>query len=471
MKCKSRFFRFYKLVLHIILMHYIDLQQCSSSERINILDESTTEHHFINWIQTQRNGAWISNSVTIQHFTMYGYGLVAKRNVKMNEPLFRIPSSIIQSSDTFKQQYTAMVPDFEENIEILLGNFSSLERQDIFLALHLMNECTLYDTSHYQPYLDMLPKHIVPRLDTFDEHELFLLEDEFLSNIAKDSRSKLETLYHHVDFQRMMPSRKQRDECTSFSSFHRFVTISSSHSMILNGTKFLVPLADMINHSVRPDINTPHLFSTFHRRNSDGSITVHADRNVVAGDQIFEDYGALDNSLFLEAHGFVPSENPFHCAIIESRYLFEFSTVSVGLTDILLGFRMIPSRTTFPDVCITAEGHIEDTRLVNLLRILSLGLDKEKLDVCTKTKSSKDCIHYDTASENVSRLIQKLAGRTYCAKHSSLDEDLEMLESFQANSATLQSELALKFKIADKCILSKLSGLGFSHNLCNTTVV
>jgi hypothetical protein len=434
------------------------------------IDESTTEHHFLNWIKSQRNGAWISNSITIQHFTMYRYGLVAKRNVKMNEPLFRIPSSIIQSSDKFKLQYSAIVPDFKENIETLLGNFSSLERQDILLALHLMNECTQYDTSHYQPYLDMLPKQIIPRLDTFDQHDLFLLEDEFLSNIAQESRSKLQTLYHHVDFQRMMPSRKLRDECTSFSSFHRFVTISSSHSMILNGTKYLVPLADMINHSVRPDITTPHFFSTFHRRNSNGSITVYADRNVVAGDQIFEDYGSLDNSLFLEAHGFVPSENPFHCAIIESRYLLEFSNVSVGLIDILLDLRMIPSRTAFPDVCITAEGHIEDTRLVNLLRILSLGLDDEKLDICTKTKSPKDCVHYDSALENVSRLMEKLAGRAYCAKRSSLDEDLEMLESFQTNIATLQSELALKFKIADKRILSNLSGLGFSHNLCNTTV-
>lgn len=458
-----------KLLLHVILLHYTDLQSSISSER-KVTDDSMIENDFLNWITSQRNGAWISTSVSIQHFNMYGYGLVAKRNVKMNESLFRIPYSIIQSSDNIKQEYINIVPDFEEKMDRLLGNFSPLVRQDIVLALQLMKECTLDGKSYYQPYLDILPKDFVPRLDTFDDHDLVLLEDEFLSNIAKDSRNKLRTLYNDIDFQRILPSGKSQEECTSFSSFHKFVTISSSHSMILNGTKFLVPLADMINHSVRPNITVPHLFSTFHQRNSDGSITVYADRDVLAGDQIFEEYGALDSSLFQEAHGFVPSNNPFHCAMIESRHLMEFSNVIVGLTDILLDLRMIPSRTVFPDVCITGDGHVQDVQLANVLRVLSLGLDIEKLSVCITSKSSKDCIYYDTSSENVSTFIQIMAGRAYCAKHTSLNEDLEMLKSFQTLGATSRSELALRFKIEDKRILSDLSGLGTSHDLCKASV-
>ena len=461
-----RFFRLLKLALQMILLHYTDLQSSYFLQRKDT-DDSTTKILFLNWIQSQGNDAWISSHIRMEHFPMYGYGLVAKRNVQRNDPLFRIPSNLIQSSDTIKLEYTQISPHFQQ-IDTILGKFSSLERQDIILALHFMKECTLRGTSYYQPYLDMLPNDIVPRLDTFDDHELYLLEDEFLCQIAKESRSKLKMLYNDLEFQRIIPFGNGLEECTSFPSFHKFVTISSSHSMILNGTKFLVPLADMINHSTRPDITIPHQFQTFHRRNNDGSITVYADRDVMVGEQIFEDYGTLDSSLFLEAHGFVPSENPFHCAVIESRYLLEFSNHNVGLADVLFHLRIIPSMSSIPDVCVTSEGRVQDAQSANLLRVLALGLDNEKLGVCIKTKSRSDCIHYDHASEKVSRFLRLMAGRAYCTKRSSLDEDVEMLESLRKKNASSQSELALRFRIADKRILSDVSGLGSSHVLCDT---
>ena len=63
-----------------------------------------------------------------------------------------------------------------------------------------------------------------------------------------------------------------------------------------------------------------HPFHLFHARNQeDGSITVRADRDVIAGHQIFEDYGDVDNSLYLEAFGFVPHYNPFHFASIPAK--------------------------------------------------------------------------------------------------------------------------------------------------------
>ena len=58
-------------------------------------------------------------------------------------------------------------------------------------------------------------------------------------------------------------------------------------------------------------------FTLHHYRNDkDNSITVRADRRFRPNEQIFEDYGDVDNSLYLEAHGFVPDENPHHCAMI-----------------------------------------------------------------------------------------------------------------------------------------------------------
>ena len=111
----------------------------------------------------------------------------------------------------------------------------------------------------------------------------------------------------------------------------------------------LTPLADMINYApyVEPTdmsegdsrhyIKAP--FTLFHTLSESNSITVRSDRDVFlpptlfgkegaesAGEgatttiQLFEDYGPVDNSLFLEAHGFVPNENPNNCAIIPGSY-------------------------------------------------------------------------------------------------------------------------------------------------------
>ena len=102
----------------------------------------------------------------------------------------------------------------------------------------------------------------------------------------------------------------------------------------------LTPLAEMINYS--PKVIGPSLpFDLYHTLNeNDNSITVRSDRNVylpqsslqeVVGDddsvitlQLFEDYGPVDNSLFLSAHGFVPFENQwtrgFLCASTRIRH-------------------------------------------------------------------------------------------------------------------------------------------------------
>jgi hypothetical protein len=40
------------------------------------------------------------------------------------------------------------------------------------------------------------------------------------------------------------------------------------------------------------------------------TLTVHADRAVSAGEQIFETYGDNSNEIYFRHHGFVPDENP-----------------------------------------------------------------------------------------------------------------------------------------------------------------
>ncbi len=97
--------------------------------------------------------------------------------------------------------------------------------------------------------------------------------------------------------------------------------------MILDGSKHLVPMADMINHHPRiMDSKIDENFESFHNIeigvDGSASIAVHADRRTLGGreSQLFEEYWKLDNSLYLVAFGVVPTDNPYNCAALSAKY-------------------------------------------------------------------------------------------------------------------------------------------------------
>jgi len=240
--------------------------------------------------------------------------------------------------------------------------------------------------SHWGPYLDILPQYTIPRLDTFDDEEYAALKDEKLEYTGRNSRRVLERLYYSNDdddgggasgggggsssglslktvLQAMIRQKNGPtslpldvpETCLRFETFHRFVGIVSSRAMVLKGVKYLTPLAEMINYSpkVRTTVQQHHEkkkgedhirapFDLYHSLSPDNSITVRSDRDIILDDntastsssatatsiQLFEDYGPVDSSLFLEAHGFVPHENPNNCAMISgSSFLRRKSAV------------------------------------------------------------------------------------------------------------------------------------------------
>ena len=288
------------------------------------------------------------------------------------DPLFTVPSSIIISISSILEEYAyprspQYLPDFYSQVNNILNKAfpqgtglakrgMGLVEQDVVIAMHLMaEECQHHhsnifnneEDSYWGEYLDVLPQYTIPRLDTFDDDAYAALKDENLEHIGRRSRHLLEQIYN------MSPDRRQvslssvvvdmiqlkmkqsetiPDTCVNFDNFHRFVGIVSSRAMVLRSVKYLTPLAEMINYSPKVEeskdwINAP--FDLYHTLSEDGSITVRSDRDIFSTStensntvQIFEDYGPVDTSLFLEAHGFVPYENPYNCAKIPGSSFF-----------------------------------------------------------------------------------------------------------------------------------------------------
>jgi len=267
--------------------------------------------------------------------------LKATKEVDYFENIYTIPSSMIQTAESVIRKAKQSIPNIENLLNKVFHSKSvhdfTMEDQDMVLALGLMKECALGESSEFYPYMKLLPKEKILRLDSLSDKALEILEDAELLSLAKNSQKRIKNAWFDSKLSELVSMLIKGDEkvkydaivksCSSLESFIKFISIISSRAMVLNGKKYLCPLADMANYESRNDLEKRHPFTLFHHLRNDGSISVKCDRHVEEGEQIYEDYGDTDNSLFLEAHGFVPDENPFHCATIQSKYLPSFESL------------------------------------------------------------------------------------------------------------------------------------------------
>ncbi len=425
-----------------------------------------------------------------------------------------------------------------------------LVEQDVVIAMMLMTEECLHPTplqhtsgSFWGPYLDMLGYAPIPRLDTFDTEEYKMLNDDTLERVGRSSKERLTSMFHgdssngndssiRAVLEDMIRIRQPSmttvpQKCLEFDAFHKFIGVVSSRAMVLKGIKYLTPLAEMINyapvfpedqivHSIssgddelegqgvamRKDelIHTP--FDLYHTIGADGSITVRSDRNVmlppsqndVAADmittQIFEDYGPVDSSLFLEMHAFVPSNNPNHCAVINGKYFLR-RPIATGRSDpnstlLLRALKALhltnPQLTQFvslEDVCVRKDMSIvEDGSRVGrrpasdaiAITSLLLGESTETFSnlealksKCVTAIESKDverielqCARYPGSRRVVKQTLVNASKRSV----SDADVSLETLSSWLKDAEKEGGEdgkeklaLAVRFRIEERKIL------------------
>ena len=424
---------------------------------------------FLTWLQEK--GAKISPKVTLAVFPGFGGGVQAKgAPVHKYDELFTIPSSAIISSESVIKRFIM----FQDRIDKIANSAFRLPlaRQDFIIALYLMVECSLGESSEIWPYLQILPED-VPRLDTFDDETLDMLQDEYLSSMARHSKLELMTAWNKGQlqsltatlaeiFSRQRGRKRVYEGCLTFESFRHYVAISSSRAMILkDGNKYLTPLADMMNHMPKYDGSGGPLsepFVNFHTRNEDGSITVRADREVPnGGEQIFEAYGDTDNSLYLEVFGFVPSYNPFHCAIIPREHIPRYKDAEAAFKQIGWG--------EMPDVCVYSDGTIASAQGRDLLAFASADSVEGQLERCMdaiefkgKEGVSENCFKYTENDKAVGALTLALVAQVYCSSSTSIEEDrsvLRQVEGYQTEKA-----IAVKFRMEEKKTLFKAASLG-----------
>lgn len=454
---------------------------------LHVTTKEEKMQRFLHWFVEM--GGSISPSVTLGIFPEYGgYGIMARESdngdIKYMQELFTTPSAIITSTESIFSKYR------ESNLQTEITSFltktfpfpQDMASQDIIISLELMVQCSLGNQSKLFPYLDILPAEI-HRLSTFDEQELSLLQDEQLASLGKESKQKLQQAWNEdglqTIFNKMLQSTTRQDNsiksldpqdlktCGTFASFHRFVAVSSSRAMVLQGKKFLTPLADMMNYEPSP-LNLPlQTFTKYHQQREDGSIIVRADRNVNAGTQITEDYGNVDNSLFLEAHGFVPHQNPSHCAMIPLQFFPYFHSLSEETRRILTQLKIINAPNSPPpsSICVNSKGKIMDKRAESYCSLLGIDDDKEMLSKCASVSDSDDmeliqmnCIRYEGHKKRIFNIVQKAAQSYLENENTSFHQDVTIIKDMEEQGiSSMQTLLALKFRMQEKKLLHEIA--------------
>mmetsp|Transcript_10248 Transcript_10248/g.22785 ORF Transcript_10248/g.22785 Transcript_10248/m.22785 type:complete len:700 (-) Transcript_10248:194-2293(-) len=251
-------------------------------------------------------------------------------------------------------------------------------------------------------------------------------------------------------------------------------------------------------------------FDLYHTLSNDNSITVRADRDIfhtetldeVATIQLFEDYGPVDSSLFLEAHGFVPYENPNNCASISGSFFLRRNTatgrydenaelVLRALKALHLIHPQVQKFETLEDVCVKQNfGIVDDGNIVgrkpasDSIALASLLLGDSDSSVwnriendegetfvslrgkCVNAIRSGDaermevrCARYPGRNRIVKQALRTAAHRAITSFEDKGDSETKL--NLQLQQAESQGKdrlaLALRFRIGERQILTSVA--------------
>ena len=424
-------------------------------------DQTRVIAEFEDWFVQQ--GGWMTPRVSLVTSNQYqGNGLRTSGNIIQGYRLLEIPMELVLTQKTIMvttQKYAALLRPQSYKIAneaIQRHLFDPLDQQDVWIAIQLMLECAKGDTSLWYPYRNVLPtstsnnnnNNSVPRLATFSDAELQLLQDDDMANYGKFQRDALTKVWNGVIKSEVIQPSSADDadnnnDCLTEESFYHHVGLSASRAMILDEIKYLVPMAEMINHANRPreddDYETTK-FQSYHKIEN-GKLMVYADRDFFPGDEVVEEYGKLDNTLYLTSFGFIPKDNVHHC--------------------VMLPLPNNNNNKASSSVCIHRDGS-------------ALGDDNQQLrmSVCTSTK--EECAarrNHNNTPEREAREVQvylrQAAHAKLAASQTTVQEDEALLAELEQQSTKdddnwrgmnrNRARLALQFRTEEKKLLMHLT--------------
>lgn len=505
-KERSGYLRLWRFPAMVVLVG-VGMQMWWTATTTTTDSSTIVRTEFADWFR--RNGGWMSDRVELMDYTdEYGNGLRVVVSgdddddavvedgagvvaIYKGQPLLRVPSSMQFSEQQSKQKFQKMNRGATDRILQSLyhengagGRIGRMEQQDMMMALDLMLECSLGKESFHYPYLSILPQ-TVPRLDLFSAEELDLLQDASLTRMTLSYsamlRSQWDTLrsalHQLIESSTTGAAQANDDDCATWESFQRFVALVASRAMILqDSTKYLVPMADMMNHEPRNNDNDEESFTSFHVRDeTSGTISVAADRDFPfstksnspmssSSSVLVEEYGKVDSSLFITVFGFVPNDNPYHCVLLPTP---RWEDVDMGA----LWTKYYPP---LDSVCVRKDKSLLEEGFGEKRLAMALSLDSNARAICLTASSRSEmdskCATSTTTQQpkdddKRNNYLRSAATKALSNAPTTLQHDQDLLRDMTTttNHPAFQGmnpdhvALALRFRIEEKMVLSHIA--------------
>jgi len=414
--------------------------------------DATCPNKFQRWVDALDNAV---TGITIVGFESYGNGFMASRDLRAGEVVLRIPMTHVLSNT--KESVNGPGSEFL---------FNSAKKADLLPLLVLLEiaKCQESDCK-WKAYFDMLPVFIGSG---------YLLDDAALNELQDDEFSALlKTNKEHKEFFFVNRGRKllenalnlediqARDGFLSMENYFWATSLCDSRALTIEGTKYLVPIADMFNYKSNPIPRRSangNFFKDHHFIAGDRFI-VKADRSTPSGSQVFMDYGDNPNEIYFTYHGFVPHFNPHDC--IEIKYKLDNSDLKSELAKLVAGATDV--------VDCVSDRKFEQypnfvSKVIRLRKIDAFSEDHviQCLSDIKKSQSQADYFKYITRCLSDSKAetfleVSKILDQMESAYSSSLEADIENFKdkNFHQLSLPIQYRIKRKQLIRDTLLYLK----------------
>jgi histone-lysine N-methyltransferase SETD3 len=324
---------------------------------------------FYDWF---RSHGGVANKVGVDSFGDMGLGVVALDKIAEGEEILKIPLSIVFSA--------ASLAASKDPLHVKLAKVLPSEEAVLFAVLI---EKLRGKDSAFGPYIAMLPEY-VPSLIHFASDELEELQNDKLVASAlqqQQSRKKLlESSLAKIKAAKMSLPQDVLDQINE-ENYLWASSIVDSRGLRFSGKVYLAPFSDFFNYKPHPEMRRSDAgkFYLDHHKllEKDNMLVVSVDRDYVSkGEQVFEDYGDNDDSIYITYHGFVPDENPFRCFLIQG---IDYKTLPSRTQRFLedLGFK----GGTAPSSCVSPVVGDLDKGLEVYLTATSMS--EQQIEDCT----------------------------------------------------------------------------------------
>ena len=428
-----------------------------------------TNANLIDWLRLKGG---IANGLEMAEFEGMGYGLRCSSRLETGAQALFVPSSVIFSGGN------------GNTIARAHGQIQPLSDADA-IAFNLLWEQAKGPKSVWALYMSMLPPAVLtPKL--FGQPALSALHEPQVARRAARAHDLAAatlvrvspSLRRAVRAGCALASASDMNICieahTSMASWAWALSIVNSRALIFKGVRFLVPIADLVNHRTHigawmREVEHGNFFLKHHVLSTSGLHT-SSDRNFAPGYQFFEDYGDNPTHIYVEHHGFVPEEeNPFDCAPVKLPSLnHDGNGRANSRIDVLtaVGVHRMPSK------CM--PGELNRVRQDVRILIWALSINTTQLEACPATLSdgaaSSQCEYafpLPSLHERViaPALLNEATGGLAAFKTTLKKDEMALVDPLLAHDL----RLSICFRKSRKRVLMRLASEAAAAIICETS--